>query len=1222
MEKKKKLSHDDYTVAWICPLEVEQVAALEMLDEEHQRLPQPENDHNVYNLGSILNHNVVIAGRGIPGCGKTVLSSTIIEDLRLNDRDTGPAIVYFFFSFSDESKQKLDHMLRSLISQLVRWDGSTGAHLSKLFESSYHGRLQPQMTQLVELFNQMTSELQDIIVVLDALDESKDRRDLLRWITSSSNQACKFILTSRSEREIEECFASWLPPNSTITLESDLVGDDIEAYVHHRLKEEEHLSRWTSMHEEIVNILVGKAAGMFRWVYCQLQELSECLDKPAVRRMLQTLPNDLNETYDRILQNIPRPRVPNAIKLLQLLTFSTRSLSLREVIDAMATEPDMDLPFDLENRISPPEAIIGYCSSLVRIADAPGDSYTRKHSKILQPAHFSVREYLLLEREKTPYNHFLETKVANAAIARISLAYLWTISETQSLLRLRRVNPVLIKLAARFWMDHAAAAGEEEEITFAWTRKIFTNGSFLQYWARLYNGSKTPHVLPALYYASQFALHRSVDYLLSIGADPNAQGEVPYGASVNAQGGFFGSALHAAAWNGHIDTLQLLLKYGADVSAMKWQHGSTSAALQVAAYRGHVEIVKALLMHGADVNACNAQISYEGGEPSYTTRHYTALEAASYKGHIEVVKILLKNNAKVDASGSIHFTKGSRRDRSIFSEGYTYGTPLQAASSNGYLGIVRILVASGANVNIESGHLGYALHAALSRAHMEVSLFLIESGADVQARGGFHGTALHAAVYEGGLAMVQLLLKNGVDIDKADDSGETALYGACKTGSVRIVELLLDNGADVNLPGGDYGTALCAAINSGSLQTVQMVRLLLDYGADVNARGGNHGTALRAAYMSIFGGTRRIEEIMQVLLDKGADPNAQNEGDDTLLYMACDRKDLSVAAMLLAHGADPNVQGGELGTALAAAAYKGSLEMVQTLLNNGADPNARKDGGNTPLYIAAYSKDLAIATILLANGANPNVQGGELGTALAAAFRQCSTKLVQMLLESGADPNARNEGDDTLLYMASYDKNSAMAAMLLEFGADPNVQGGNIGTALDVASYRDSLDLIQLLLENGADVNSQSGCHGNALQSSCCPDSDVINPDLIQLLLDNGASITTVPASTHKAESMALRCADVNAPGGKYYDCALCAAAYKGHTNIVRILLEEGAVAGTSTDPYDLALQDAVEGGNKDIVDLLFEEGVLKSQQRTEPTTDRANNGQSQQRTEPTLLQV
>lgn len=57
-----KLTHDDYTVAWICPLKVEQVAAIAMLDTKHQRLPQPSSDHNAYNLGSIDGHNVVIAG--------------------------------------------------------------------------------------------------------------------------------------------------------------------------------------------------------------------------------------------------------------------------------------------------------------------------------------------------------------------------------------------------------------------------------------------------------------------------------------------------------------------------------------------------------------------------------------------------------------------------------------------------------------------------------------------------------------------------------------------------------------------------------------------------------------------------------------------------------------------------------------------------------------------------------------------------------------------------------------------------------------------------------------------------------------------------------------------------------------------------------------------------------------------------------------------------------
>jgi nucleoside phosphorylase len=76
----KKLTHEDYTVGWICPLEVEQIAALEMLDEEHDRLSQHPKDHNVYNLGSIAGHNVVISGLYQPGNNP---AATVVTQMRM-----------------------------------------------------------------------------------------------------------------------------------------------------------------------------------------------------------------------------------------------------------------------------------------------------------------------------------------------------------------------------------------------------------------------------------------------------------------------------------------------------------------------------------------------------------------------------------------------------------------------------------------------------------------------------------------------------------------------------------------------------------------------------------------------------------------------------------------------------------------------------------------------------------------------------------------------------------------------------------------------------------------------------------------------------------------------------------------------------------------------------------------------------------------------------------
>src|SRR5687768_11932124 len=51
-----------YSVGWISALPVESVAALALLDEEHDEIPDvAQHDNNSYCLGSIGHHNVVIA---------------------------------------------------------------------------------------------------------------------------------------------------------------------------------------------------------------------------------------------------------------------------------------------------------------------------------------------------------------------------------------------------------------------------------------------------------------------------------------------------------------------------------------------------------------------------------------------------------------------------------------------------------------------------------------------------------------------------------------------------------------------------------------------------------------------------------------------------------------------------------------------------------------------------------------------------------------------------------------------------------------------------------------------------------------------------------------------------------------------------------------------------------------------------------------------------------
>jgi nucleoside phosphorylase len=57
----RRLHRDNYTVGWVCALPIELAAAQALLDEEHEHLGQDANDTNLYTLGRIGEHNVVIA---------------------------------------------------------------------------------------------------------------------------------------------------------------------------------------------------------------------------------------------------------------------------------------------------------------------------------------------------------------------------------------------------------------------------------------------------------------------------------------------------------------------------------------------------------------------------------------------------------------------------------------------------------------------------------------------------------------------------------------------------------------------------------------------------------------------------------------------------------------------------------------------------------------------------------------------------------------------------------------------------------------------------------------------------------------------------------------------------------------------------------------------------------------------------------------------------------
>lgn len=204
---------------------------------------------------------------GIPGCGKTVLSSTIIEHLNRIATPT-QALLYFYFDFNDTNKQTLGSMLRSLVNQLYQGQLDTRGALDQSWESHGEGNQQIPRTSLEDVLLAMLSKVNDVSIVLDALDESTARSDLLSWlrgILEAKSFSCRILVTARREEDIESALRRWTRPEDSMSIRKSDTEGDIREYVKHTVRNSEELDRWRErpdVQNEIEMELVRKADGM------------------------------------------------------------------------------------------------------------------------------------------------------------------------------------------------------------------------------------------------------------------------------------------------------------------------------------------------------------------------------------------------------------------------------------------------------------------------------------------------------------------------------------------------------------------------------------------------------------------------------------------------------------------------------------------------------------------------------------------------------------------------------------------------------------------------------------------------------------------------------------------------------------------------------------------------------------------------------------------------
>jgi serine/threonine-protein kinase TNNI3K len=285
--------------------------------------------------------------------------------------------------------------------------------------------------------------------------------------------------------------------------------------------------------------------------------------------------------------------------------------------------------------------------------------------------------------------------------------------------------------------------------------------------------------------------------LLEHGADPMAAGFQKT------------TALHVATWDGHLDTVALLLSSALPESApvVDLADALGTTALHWAAYRGQDAIVRTLCAHGANANTASVALQ--------TPLHLAWSVLPQY--------VAIFSPLWVCCSAMCHH-------RCVLELTSVAGLDAGAADKDGHTALHHCC----AQGDVRSlNHLAEQLHVPLD------------------VRTVYGDTLLHAACYHGRSEVAKYLLqhlKQQAMLDIENIYGETPLHAACTDGSnIHLVSFLAEcHPACLNRQGPDGHTPLHSASLNGHAHIVQ---LLLTLGADITLRTrDDNATAYMWAY--------------------------------------------------------------------------------------------------------------------------------------------------------------------------------------------------------------------------------------------------------------------------------------------------------------------------------------------------------------------------------------
>ena len=415
--------------------------------------------------------------------------------------------------------------------------------------------------------------------------------------------------------------------------------------------------------------------------------------------------------------------------------------------------------------------------------------------------------------------------------------------------------------------------------------------------------------------------------------------------------------------------------------------------------------------------------------------NYVSLGDIAASGNTISVQIILKEGVNVD----------SRSDN--------FKTPLMRAAMNGHVECMKLLKRYGADASAVDAKGRTVLHLAVASNRLTAVKWLLENypsptpdllrqrpsilfqATDVVRSVRFQknlremsdaegSKPLHIAADLDKGGMVKTLIAAGVDLESKDNWGRTPFHQAILSKRHDSFDVLFQSGANIAAVDVKSASSLHLAAEAGQ---VDMIVTLLANGAkrsDFDANG------YQPIHSAVWAGNLLA---IEALSPEREDLDKRTRTGETLLHLACMKKDLDLAQYLLAKLVDVNPW---------AAPGPGMLQALSDFRIQGSSM--------IPFHYACCTRDFEMAVLLLDHNTLVNAPTPEGATALMMAVETEDTNMVNLLLQREAKVNAKIPGSLTsALHLAARRGDLGTVQQLCRYHADDTARTNKSSTPFD-----------------------------------------------------------------------------------------------------------------------------------------------------------------------------